>query len=325
VVLVAVHLAFFFFAALTLHTRLAALRPAPVRLAEYYLWLAIGGALGGFFNALVAPLVFTTTLEYPLAIIFACLLLPLREMRREADDLQNEANGTATESSLWANLRRETSARDLATAALPGALTAALAIVVMQTELGTLERVAVALGVPLFLLNHFFTKRALHFALALGGVMLASSLLTLEAGATFHRERNFYGTLRVARDPAAAAHKLYHGSTLHGRQFADEARRCEPLSYYTREGPLGSVFAAFDAKNIPNARIAVVGLGTGATVTYSRAGQAWTFTNSTRRSHNSHRTLVSSATSMFAPARRFNSCPATRVCGSTMRPMQTTI
>lgn len=167
--------------------------------------------------------------------------------------------------------------RDLAWAALPGALAAVLAVVVMQIQLGTIERVAIALGVPLFLINRFFTKAAVPFTLGLGGVMLASSLLTLEAGATLHYERNFYGTLRVARDPAAAAHKLYHGSTLHGRQFSDEARRCEPLSYYTREGPLGSVFAAFDSTDKSDARIAVVGLGTGATVAYSRANQTWTF------------------------------------------------
>jgi len=156
-------------------------------------------------------------------------------------------------------------------------LTAVLAIVVMRVELGTIERIAIALGVPLFLLNRFFTKTAVPFTLGLGGVMLASSLLTLDAGATLHYERNFYGTLRVARDPAAAAHKLYHGSTLHGRQFSSEARRCEPLSYYTREGPLGSVFAAFDMMGNSEARVAVVGLGTGATVAYSRANQMWTF------------------------------------------------
>lgn len=280
--LVAVHLAFFFFAALTLHTRLAALRPASARLAEYYLWLAIGGALGGFFNALIAPLIFTTTLEYPLAIIFACLLLPLRMMRHEPDNLRitddaQDEQEDATASGLWSKLQRETRARNLAWAALPGALTAVLAIVVTQVELGTLERIAIALGVPLFLLNHFYTKAAAPFALGLGGIMLASTLLMLEAGTMIHHERNFYGTLRIARDPDTNAHKLYHGSTLHGRQLTDEARRCEPLSYYTREGPLGSVFAAFDAKNISNARVAVVGLGTGATVAYTRANQAWTF------------------------------------------------
>jgi len=91
-----------------------------------------------------------------------------------------------------------------------------------------------------------------------------------------HLERNFYGTLRVSLDPSASQHKLYHGSTLHGRQFIDLARRCEPLSYYHRTGPLGSVFEAFNARP-PAPHVAVVGLGTGATAAYARPGQKWTF------------------------------------------------
>ena len=43
------------------------LRP-PVRdLTSFYLWLALGGAAGGAFNALLAPVIFKTVLEYPIA------------------------------------------------------------------------------------------------------------------------------------------------------------------------------------------------------------------------------------------------------------------
>ena len=279
--LVLVHLAFFVLAALALHTRLADSRPMPARLGEYYLWLAAGGALGGAFNAIVAPVVFDTTFEYPLAIVLACALLPLRaESRRtkrhgtRVDDttLINDAADALDE----AARTRGSWLHDLAWSASLGLLTAALAFVVMRIELGTLERVALAVGVPLFALNHLFTKSARRFAFGLAGVMLASSLLTLDAGTTLHRERSFYGALRVTHE--ADAHKLYHGSTLHGRQFTDAARACEPLSYYHREAPLGSVFAALDetARAEPM-RVAVVGLGTGATGAYSRADQTWTF------------------------------------------------
>ena len=40
-----------------LHGELAASRPAPSRLTEYYLWVSLGGALGGAFTALIVPLV----------------------------------------------------------------------------------------------------------------------------------------------------------------------------------------------------------------------------------------------------------------------------
>ena len=42
------------------------------RLTEYYVWIAVGGALGGLFNVLAAPQLFVETLEYPLALVLAC-------------------------------------------------------------------------------------------------------------------------------------------------------------------------------------------------------------------------------------------------------------
>ncbi|HEX8635237.1 MAG TPA: fused MFS/spermidine synthase, partial [Pyrinomonadaceae bacterium] len=87
----------------------------------------------------------------------------------------------------------------------------------------------------------------------------------------------FFGTLRVTQDPGSDTHWLYHGTTIHGRQSLALARHCEPLSYYHREGPLGQVFKGFDDDAAPNANVAIVGLGTGATAAYTRAGQNWTF------------------------------------------------
>jgi len=68
------HLAMFFMAALVCHNRLAGSRPQPRHLTEYYLWIALGGVLGGIFNSMIAPLVFRTVIEYPLMVAAACLL-----------------------------------------------------------------------------------------------------------------------------------------------------------------------------------------------------------------------------------------------------------
>lgn len=75
-VLMFLHLAYFFFAALMCHGQLAADRPGPRYLAQFYVWLSLGGVLGGIFNALVAPMLFSSVVEYPLAILLSCLLLP---------------------------------------------------------------------------------------------------------------------------------------------------------------------------------------------------------------------------------------------------------
>src|SRR5437016_13039003 len=66
------------------HGAVARDRPPPRRLTEFYLWLAVGGALGGIFNAIVAPLVFSTILEYPLAVAMAATLAP--RLRSEPAD-----------------------------------------------------------------------------------------------------------------------------------------------------------------------------------------------------------------------------------------------
>ena len=70
------HLLTFVAAALLCHTRLADDRPAPAHLTEFYLWTSFGGMLGGLFNGLAAPLLFTRVFEYPLVLAAACAILP---------------------------------------------------------------------------------------------------------------------------------------------------------------------------------------------------------------------------------------------------------
>src|ERR1044072_9026873 len=74
---ITLHLLVFFLAALVSHQRLAQSRPHVSKLPEYYLWIAVGGVLGGIFNALLAPLLFSTPYEYPAAIVLALLVRPI--------------------------------------------------------------------------------------------------------------------------------------------------------------------------------------------------------------------------------------------------------
>ncbi|MCI0681784.1 MAG: hypothetical protein L0Y71_06745 [Gemmataceae bacterium] len=65
----------FFVVACYCHGELAKDRPSTRFLTEYFLLLSVGGMVGGVFNGLFAPVVFQAgVLEYPLAIIAACLL-----------------------------------------------------------------------------------------------------------------------------------------------------------------------------------------------------------------------------------------------------------
>jgi hypothetical protein len=302
--LILFHLAFLFAAAMVCHGQLADDRPAARHLAEFYLWLAVGGALGGLFNAVVAPLVFNSVVEYPLVIILASYLRPafrrersqLLGLRLGARKIKDESKAVEDEVRVVEDEKDAVEPRadwfDLLLPLCIGVLAAALALLVANVEMKTVERVAVSLGLPLFLLNYFFAPRPPRFAVGVAAVMLASAVFSASPGRTLSAERNFFGTVRVIEtdEQPGWSHYLRHGSTLHGRQFTDPTRECEPLTYYHRAGPLGSIFSALRSRvstadvqpggvvrPIPLRNVAVVGLGAGTTVAYSRADESWTF------------------------------------------------
>ncbi len=76
------HLALLFVGAMMCHVRLAQSRPHPHYLTGFFLAIAVGGALGGVFNAVIAPQVFSSILEYPLVIALAFLLRDRRAFGR---------------------------------------------------------------------------------------------------------------------------------------------------------------------------------------------------------------------------------------------------
>jgi spermidine synthase len=131
-------------------------------------------------------------------------------------------------------------------------------------------------GIPLIILNHFFRQRPIRFGLGLCAVVLASVYFTGDTSRTLHVARNFFGTIRVTADSLGKINSFYNGNTVHGRQFVDQSRQCEPLSYHHEHGPLGQVMAVFNA-HPTNSRVGVIGLGVGAMAAYSKSDQQWTF------------------------------------------------
>jgi hypothetical protein len=238
------------------HGRLADDRPASKHLTEFYLWASLGGALGGLFNSLIAPIIFNTVVEYPLAIVFA---LSLR--RKPARD----GSGRGSISRL-----------DLVLPAVIGLLTAGLAVILPRLGVPSMIAIVITLAIPL-LLSYAWSRRPLRFALAIGSVMIGSIFFQeLYYGRILHTDRTFFGVLRVSRDHTGTVNQLFHGNTAHGRQFIDPGRRCEPLSYYHRRGPLGEIFDLFNSRPTSTA-VAVIGLGAGTMACYARPGQQWVF------------------------------------------------
>jgi hypothetical protein len=89
-----------------------------------------------------------------------------------------------------------------------------------------------------------------------------------------HVERSFFGVHRVLRAPDGS-HVYQHGTTLHGRQSLDPARRREPLAYFAASGPIGQLLSS--AAPTRFTRVAVLGLGAGTLAAYARAGADWDF------------------------------------------------
>ncbi|WP_394832973.1 fused MFS/spermidine synthase [Pendulispora rubella] len=247
-----IHLAAFFIATYVCHGRLAANRPGETHLTDFYLWISIGGVAGGFFNALIAPAIFSHITEYPLALVLAALARPTPKREDEG-----------------------TRARVL-DIAIPLALcAAAVAVFVLLGKDRTSIVFRLALGL-LALVNYAGRERPRRFALGLGAILLASAFHTGALGRSLMTERNFFGVLDVTVDPTERFHRIIHGHIVHGLQFIEPARQREPLAYYHRKGPLGDVFDVF-GERLKGKSVAVVGLGAGAVAAYAQPDQAWTF------------------------------------------------
>ena len=251
---VALHLLMFVAAAFICHSELAKDRPESRHLTEFYLWMSAGGVLGGMCNALLAPLIFKSVLEYPLVILLACVIAP-----RVAGP-------------------RGFNGRDLLWPAAIGLLTLALVLTVQAAgaEPGRLSTVAI-FALPA-LATYRFVLRPIRFGLCLAAMLAASAAYVGAHGRILLEERNFFGVLRVTEDVNRNFHQLVHGGTLHGRQRLDPARAGEPLAFYHRSGPAGDAFHAFNSAggSLPP-RVGVIGLGTGALATYAKPGQSWDF------------------------------------------------
>ena len=78
----AIYFGLLFCACMVCHGELVTLKPSPKYLTKFYLCISAGGALGGVSVGIVAPLVFRSLFELPIAIVSACVLL-IAVMRRD--------------------------------------------------------------------------------------------------------------------------------------------------------------------------------------------------------------------------------------------------
>lgn len=255
----------FFFLTLMCHQLLAARRPAPDRLTEFYLLMSLGGVLGGAFTALIAPLLFDMVWEYPLVLLLVGLFRPWGKGElspRQCGAVMIALVAAAAPVLISIALNADDYARTIFYAKSP----------LMMPQL------TILLLLPAAVCAYLLRDRALAFT----GILLLMTLSAQWVGRghdTSFSGRSFFGVVRIANVPddrmGGDVHVLTHGTTYHGAQSRNPLFACEPRMYYARTTPIGQ--SAMIVGRRGPANIGVVGLGTGAMAAYKRAEDRMTF------------------------------------------------
>ncbi|WP_135504829.1 fused MFS/spermidine synthase [Roseovarius aestuariivivens] len=240
----------FFIVALFAHRKLYEARPDAAYLTTFYLTMSVGGALGGLFNSIIAPVIFDTLLEAGVTVVLAGLLLLKldgREMPLPRALLRGAAIGLA--------------------AAIPANLIALLVV----AENWTSTVLFLLLGGVICL--HVLRRDAVQLYAATVMLFAIGALHLPET--SLLRDRSFFGTHIVAEEKGM---RIYgNGTTVHGAQRLsdDNSARPEPLYYYHANGPMGQVMTSERAGDASS--VGIVGLGVGSLACYARDHQYWQF------------------------------------------------
>ena len=335
-----------FVSCMVCHGELYRLRPEPARLTQYFLGISAGGALGGLFVAVLAPMAFEGYWEYPIAlwavgllVLIACVvgrehwLLSKWHLRLELlgcwiavcrELLSHTSLGITWRviSTLapfaiacgltriifhhwWAPSRR-TDLREIYSGIFGalGALTFTLVALViagdwsLNNKFHYLNQFHPGLwaAVILLALNSFVWNSVrswegwrIHWGWPAGGtvpvlVVLAVGLVTQASdvyhgskGTVVHRERGFYGILKVTRyvdGYDTPYHLLLNGRITHGYQFTDANASGRVTTYYGPPTGVGLAVLNFplDQNATGGFRMGVVGLGVGTLAGYAEKG-----------------------------------------------------
>ncbi|GGE17580.1 hypothetical protein GCM10011529_25090 [Polymorphobacter glacialis] len=252
-----------FIVALALHGTLAMDKPDVGGLTDFYLWISVGGALGGVLCALVAPVLFDWPYEHPLLLILAAVVIPAPQLSPRLG-------------ALWQDRRIRVLVIVVATilGVAAGFRIAQMTPGKMVPDSLSFELFAVA---ALWLLAVVAIGRRGLFAYVFAMLLLAfGGVGQLKVSATEGaRERSFFGVYAIYNEPENVRRTLVHGTTLHGVQSLDPLRSAIPMTYYAPESGVGMVMRRTDRFG-DDAHIAFVGLGTGTLACYAEPGQQWT-------------------------------------------------
>jgi SAM-dependent methyltransferase len=235
------HLVVLFVVAIVCHGELARTRPAARLLTQFYLLMSLGGVLGGLFNALLAPLIFTSTAEYPLALVLAALLLPRLDDPPEPTLPQTRWLDFLMPWTLalicleFFGMRSGhpfpvTNQLLHLLETTPGSAAATvhdwLQSLALRLDVKRETLMAILTFAPPVMLGYVLVERPLRFGLGVAAILFVSAVPALfnTDHEILYRDRSFFGVITVRgddNDPKAlvVTHRLLHGNILHGIQY----------------------------------------------------------------------------------------------------------
>ena len=234
---VLVYISALFVCCVVCHGELFRIRPAPGALTEFYLLIALGGALGGLFVSVVAPLIFTHYYELHWGLVLCAFLVASTRTHEMVRTLLKgpdfETIGLAQANKIVPE-RNAPRWRGLALASLWLFFFATAATLWIQGR-----RV-----------NSDIVLKSRNFY----GVL------------TFFEHRK--------DEPTGDHFLLQHGRITHGLQFVHAQLQSWPTTYYGTESGLG---LALNALPPGERRVGVVGLGAGTIAAYAQPGDFFAF------------------------------------------------
>jgi len=270
----AIYLVGLFVCCMVCHGELFRLKPKPSHLTLYYLMIACGGALGGLFVALAAPVLFTSYFEVQYALLFCALLMTWTRSSVLSDLNLSQWRWLACVLTLCAVL-----GLDFLLTRLNNYSAKGVNQLVWQLRIGLWALMLLLIG---FWIARRKFKSFVHWKLMSRvwlwlGCMMLSLVLWVQARSAnpdiVYTARNFYGVLRIFehdRDKPLNHHfLLQHGRITHGIQFVDPQLSSWPTAYYSEQS--GIALAVANMRPAPR-RIGVIGLGAGTMAAFARPG-----------------------------------------------------
>lgn len=271
--LLLLHLFTFYAMALGCHGLLVRNKPDTHYLTEFYLWISVGGVLGGIFNVLIAPQLFSEMSEYPLIFMLAMFLLASRD-RLKTITREDVAFGTIFCAILCVLLFVFGWFKDSAGYEVVNQWVGEHLPKAMGQEVSLMQLGAVFFFLLCMAAAYTARENSVRLALVVTSIFFSANLTnTSFQGGIYSRalysERNFFGINRVVDSLDGTVRHLIHGTTLHGSQLQIPGQKNQMLSYYSR---MSETYGHLI--QIPGRRpLGLIGIGSGVLACLAGEGQ----------------------------------------------------